>query len=207
MSTLHREVDAFAAAARWADGIVRAIPSDLADGWEGSALGDWGLRTLVGHTSRALLTVEQYSSQPAEHAELDCPEAYFERVSAVPTATPGAIAARAMRAADDLGDDIASAFHAITDRVLVLLRSAEDRPITTIAGTILLSDYLPTRTFELTVHGLDIARAISNDEEPPAAALESSVALASSIALRNGRGVDLLLALTGRDPRHSLSMF
>lgn len=210
MSTLRREVDTFAAAARWADGIVRTIPSGLRDpagDWERSALGEWDRRTLVGHTSRALLTVEQYSGQPAEHAELDCPEAYFERVSAIPAAAPKDIAARASRAAADLGDDIGAAFHAITERVVALIHEAEDRPITTIAGTILLSDYLPTRTFELTVHGLDIARAISSEEEPPPAALESAVALASSIALRNGRGIDLLLALTGREPRHRLSMF
>ena len=36
----------------------------------------------------------------------------------------------------------------------------EDDPvISTIFGGMRLSDYLPTRTFELVVHGLDIARA------------------------------------------------
>ena len=70
----------------------------------------------------------------------------------------------------------------------------------TAGGGMRVSDYLPTRTFELTVHSLDIARATGLDFVPPTEALADTLALASASALRQGLGVDVLLALTGRQP-------
>ena len=72
--------------------------------------------------------------------------------------------------------------------------------VDTAAGGMRVSDYLPTRTFELTVHCLDIARATGLDFVPPAEALADTLALASASALRQGHGVDVVLALTGRQP-------
>jgi hypothetical protein len=61
-----------------------------------------------------------------------------------------------------------------------------------------LRDYLPTRVFELVVHGTDIALATGLDWAPPADAVAASVALAGEIAVASGDGVPLLRALTGR---------
>jgi hypothetical protein len=36
----------------------------------GPGLGDWDLRSLVGHTSRSLVTVETYLDHPAEALEV-----------------------------------------------------------------------------------------------------------------------------------------
>jgi hypothetical protein len=72
--------------------------------------------------------------------------------------------------------------------------------VTTAGGGMRVSDYLPTRTFELTVHSLDIARATGLDFTPPTDALADTLALASASALRQGLGTDVLLALTGRRP-------
>ncbi len=61
-----------------------------------------------------------------------------------------------------------------------------------------LSAYLPTRTFELVVHTLDLAAAIHAPGEPPTEPLAASLELAAGLALHSGRGVEVLLALTGR---------
>ena len=57
---------AFADAAEWF-----VATAALADGrWTEPGLGEWDVRSLVGHTSRALLTVETYLATPAEVVEV-----------------------------------------------------------------------------------------------------------------------------------------
>jgi hypothetical protein len=63
-----------------------------------------------------------------------------------------------------------------------------------------LRDYLPTRTFELVVHGLDISLAVPVRWTPPLGALRSAVELATEVALRRGEGTLLLRLVTGREP-------
>jgi hypothetical protein len=50
------------AATAFAD-LVHAIPES---GWDGTGLGDWDLRALVGHASRSLITVSTYLRAPAD---------------------------------------------------------------------------------------------------------------------------------------------
>ena len=61
-----------------------------------------------------------------------------------------------------------------------------------------LFTYLPTRTFELAVHGLDIAGAVGISFELPDDVLAEAVMLAGRIAAAAGHGETVLLALTGR---------
>jgi hypothetical protein len=61
-----------------------------------------------------------------------------------------------------------------------------------------LHTYLPTRTFELAVHGLDIARAIDISLELPADVIEEATVLAARIGAAEGHGNTVLMALTGR---------
>ncbi|HEY0644225.1 MAG TPA: hypothetical protein VGD39_12440, partial [Nocardioides sp.] len=66
---------AFADAAGWfvdTDALVD-------DRWAQPGLGEWDLRGLVGHTSRALLTVESYLDQPASRVDVESPVDYFLR--------------------------------------------------------------------------------------------------------------------------------
>ena len=63
-----------------------------------------------------------------------------------------------------------------------------------------LRDYLPTRSFELVVHCLDIAVVVPVRWTPPAAALAEAVALAAEVAVRRGEGTTLLRLVTGREP-------
>ena len=57
---------ALADAAHWFVDTVTLV----GDRWEEPGLGEWDVSSLVGHTSRALLTVEAYLEQPAELARV-----------------------------------------------------------------------------------------------------------------------------------------
>jgi hypothetical protein len=71
--------------------------------------------------------------------------------------------------------------------------------IETIAGPMRLDEYLPTRTFELVVHGVDIGRATGLVAAYDEVVLAEATVLAARVAVRTGAGVDVLLALTGRE--------
>ena len=61
-----------------------------------------------------------------------------------------------------------------------------------------LDTWLPTRTFELAVHSLDIAAATGVSAGLPAVVLADAAALAARIAVAMGNGPTVLRALTGR---------
>ena len=63
----------FASAARSFAELVREIG---AGAWDGPGLGDWDLRSLVGHTSRSLITVSTYLQTSAEQEDVTTPRAY-----------------------------------------------------------------------------------------------------------------------------------
>lgn len=73
--------------------------------------------------------------------------------------------------------------------------------MTTPVGTMTLSGYLPTRTFELVVHGHDLASTLGVSAPPQLAEpARSCLRLAMSLAVEQGAAGDVLLALTGRGP-------
>ena len=83
--------------------------------------------------------------------------------------------------------------------MLPLVAGNDDPLVTTALGGMRLRQYLPTRTFELVVHGLDIARAAGLPTPAYSAGLLTTVLeLAAAAAVLGGRGPDVLLALTGR---------
>jgi uncharacterized protein (TIGR03083 family) len=188
---------AFASAARSFAGLVRQIP---AEAWDGPGLGEWDLRALVGHTSRSLITVSTYLQQPAETEDITTPQQYYAMVN--PSALgldPADVVERGRQAGRDLGDDPAGAVDALVSRVLEELAVAGDPLITVLGGAgIRLHTYLPTRTFELAVHSLDIARAVGISLILPSDVLDEALVLASGIAVAAGQGQTVLLALTGR---------
>ena len=183
------------AAAAVAD-LVDTIPSTA---WNGPGLGVWDLRALVGHTSRALVTVVAYLGRPADAEEVATPEAYYALIARAGGADPAAVAERGRVAGAALGDDPASAFRAlIADATAALDRAGDDDLMTTVAGGMRLVAYLPTRTFELAVHGADIAAATGLPVTIPPAVLAESAALAARTAVEVGQGPVVLAALTGR---------
>ena len=187
----------FASAARSFADLVHRIP---ATAWDGPGLGEWDLRSLVGHASRSLITVSTYLQTAAEKEDITTPQEYYVRVT--PSALgidPAGVVERGRQAGRDLGDHPADVIDDLVSRVLADLADRGDPLITVIGGAgIRLSTYLPTRTFELAVHGLDIARAVGIPLELPTDVVEEATALAARIAAVQGHGRTVLLALTGR---------
>jgi uncharacterized protein (TIGR03083 family) len=190
-------VTTFGSAARSFAALVHEIPEDR---WDGPGLSEWDLRALVGHASRSLITVSTYLQQPAGTEDITTPQQYYAMVN--PSALgidPAGVVERGRQAGRDLGDDPAEAVDAWVSRVLDELAVAGDPLITVIGGAgIRLHTYLPTRTFELAVHGLDIARAVGIPFILPDDVLAEAAALAARIAVGSGHGETVLLALTGR---------
>lgn len=187
----------FASAARAFADLVRQIP---AGAWTGPGLGEWDLRSLVGHAARSLITVSTYLQTTAEREDILTPAEYYARVT--PTALgldPAGVVERGRQAGRDLGADPAAAVDELLGRVLADLAGAGDPLIAVIGGLgIRLSTYLPTRTFELAVHGLDIATAAGLPFALPAEVAAEAVRLAADVAAHTGRGEPVLLALTAR---------
>jgi mycothiol maleylpyruvate isomerase-like protein len=184
-----------AAAARFV-AQVAAIPLDALPG---PGLGDWDLRSLVGHASRSLVTVETYLDQPAEAVAVPTAADYYLAIAATLGSGDPAIVEGGRQAGAALGADPASYVRDLAVRVDAKLAAYDDGYLlTTIAGGMRLDEYLRTRTFELVVHGLDISAACGADpafEEEP---LVDATTLAAEVAARSGRGPELLLAVTGR---------
>jgi uncharacterized protein (TIGR03083 family) len=192
--------DHFAEAARAYAALVSQIRPDQ---WDGPGLGVWDLRSLVGHGARSLVTVDTYLDRPAAEVVLDSPVAYIAalpEISAAVGGGPEAVAERGRQAGAALGPDPAAAIQALLERVLARVEAVGNPLIETIGGGMLLADYLPTRTFELVVHGLDVARAVGLPAPVLGdAVLTEVIGLAVGAAVRHGQGAQVLLALTGRD--------
>jgi hypothetical protein len=165
--------------------------------WDEPGLGEWDIRALVGHTSRSLLTVEEYLARPAAAVEIASSADYYRAVRGM-TAGP-AVAQRGRDAGAALGDAPAAAVAEIAARVLpiVAVCTGDELP-TTIAGGMRLADYLPTRTFELVVHTCDLARALGEPMDVPPAPAAQALALVSELVVADGTAGPLLLTATGR---------
>src|SRR5918912_3872212 len=105
--------DAFTEAADYFVATVARVP---ADAWDRPGLGEWSVRALVGHTSRALLTVETYLAAGAARVAVPSPVEYF--LVGLATADHGAIAERGRQAGAALGDAPAEAVHALAERAV-----------------------------------------------------------------------------------------
>ncbi len=169
-------VTTFESAARSFAGLVHRITVDQ---WDGPGLGDWELRSLVGHASRSLITVSTYLQTSADREDIATPQEYYAwTADYMSKAGAEAVAERGRQAGRDLGPD---PLIAVIDGLGLRLHT-----------------YLPTRTFELAVHGLDIARATGLSLNLADDVLDEATTLAARIAVVTGRGGELLTAVTGR---------
>ena len=129
--------------------------------------------------------------------EVASPSDYYIATRAI-AAGPD-VAQRGRDAAAALGADPVTAVREIAARVRGLLdRHDGTALLTTIAGGMRLEDYLPTRTFELVVHTADLALALGEPIDAPAAAAAQVLGIISDIALTDGTAGSLLLLATGR---------
>jgi len=189
--------DCFSAAA---EGFVAVVAALGADDWAKPGLGEWTVRQLVGHTGRALSTIETYLATPSDDVVIRDPLDYLVGLRG-PGIDPSAIAQRGRDAGAALGNRPVAAIEDLAGRVLALVDATPDGATLTVAsgrGATLLA-YLPTRTMELTVHTLDLTGAVGLH---PPAILAAPVAATLELAARAvGRGSDaaaVLLALAGR---------
>ena len=186
----------FLAAAATVAELVARIPDGS---WAGPGLGVWDLRALVGHTSRSLITVTTYLAQRAPALDIPTPEAYYVAVARAGGANTAAIAQRGRDAGAVLGDDPATSFRTLLVEATAALDGAtDDDVVPTIAGGMRVGSYLPTRTFGLAVHGLDIAAAIGLPVAFAPAVLAEAAVLAARVAVALDHGPAVLAALTGR---------
>lgn len=167
------------------------------EGWEKPGLGEWTVRELLSHVVGAIEAPIAYAGQ-ARPIDMDDAAEYYISAMASPSIHQE-VAERARQGVERLGDDPASALRAVVARTLAALEEfADDDPMSTSFGRVRLVDYLPTRILEVVVHTLDIAAAAGIPVEPPPAALRVSLALLGDIAVRQGEGATLALALSGR---------
>jgi uncharacterized protein (TIGR03083 family) len=187
--------EAYEAAAGLFVGTVAQVGSTQ---WEQPGLGVWTIRDLVGHTSRALLTVEQYLAKPAAQREVMRPVDYLLRAQAG-LADPASVAARGREAGIALGPDPIAAVRDIAARVLAQVQTAADEAlVSTPVGGMRLIDYLPSRIFELAVHTLDLAAALPVTVTLPEPVAAVALHLLADMALQSAKAAALLLAATGR---------
>lgn len=166
--------------------------------WDEVALGEWTVRDLTGHTSRALLTVESYLDKDASAAEVHSPVDYF-RAALASIGDPAAVSQRGRDAGAALGPDVGTAVAEIANRVLARVDTEKGSAlVATPVGGMRLIDYLPTRTFELTVHTCDLAVALNQPLDVPQTAAAASLTVLGGLAAQAGNAGPLLLAATGR---------
>jgi uncharacterized protein (TIGR03083 family) len=184
------------AAALFVDTVEQVGPAQ----WEQPGLGVWTIRDLVGHTSRALLTVEMYLAKPAMQREVMRPVDYYLRAQAG-LADAASVAARGRAAGAALGPDPIAAVHDIAARVLAQVHTASDEAlVSTPVGGMRFIDYLPSRIFELAVHTLDIAAALPVTVTLPETVAAVALHLLADLAAQSAKAAAILLAATGRRP-------
>lgn len=190
-------IDTYALACRELITLVGGIRDEQ---WDQPGLGVWNVRSLVGHTARAVITVIDYLDlDPA--TQLDMPTAgdYYGQIYLTYT-NPEAIAKRGVDAGNALGENPVAALTTLVERALGLLETEPDGRLVSLGGMgIPLSEYLKTRLFEIVVHSIDIARATGQTVEFPPELIEGAASLAAGIAARKGEGERVLMALTGRE--------
>ncbi len=186
---------------RSANAFVELLGQIRADQWELPALGNWDVRSLAGHTARAILTVENYlSAEEPGTVSVSSADAYYTAI--YPQFTDAAsVEARGVEAGAWLGDDPIGQVGSALARTEALIDAQPPNRIVGIGGMgIPLIEYLHTRVFELVVHTIDLAHATGIEHELPTAAIADSLELAARVAAHGEHAEQVLLALTGRGP-------
>lgn len=184
-----------------ARGVARFIDNDAWEWWT-PAVGDWNLLDLTNHMMRALSAPARHASEaPPTGATISSAAGYYAIYLAERAEDPELDLRVTRRAADH--ELVASTVVAAFDRAVAAAIAAVDamegeRLATTPFGAMRMRDYLPTRTLELVVHGLDFAHAVDYRWDVPETALAQATALVADLARIIGKGEMLLMAATGR---------
>lgn len=181
-----------------AEFFLKTLTQVPGDAWAAPGLGEWTLQELVGHTYRSFVNLETYAATPGTQVDQNDPVDYFLAVRGG-QANPATVAQRGREAGQELGEEPVTRVNAAAQQATKVLDGlTDDAILTTLVGGMRLIDYLPSRIFELTVHTLDVAKAIGVKEEPPSAAMRVTLHLMADLAVASGVGADLAFAVTGR---------
>ena len=168
------------------------------DGWDEPALGEWCARDLAGHTYRAFTTVLSYSAAPGDKVEIERPVDYFMKVLGG-NVDHKQVAERGRAAGLEIIDDPKMMVRGFAMYVKNKLDElSDDHIMGTLVGGMRLIDYLPTRTFELIIHTMDLAKSLGLDAEPPERGMAATLEILGQLALYRGHAPDLVMAATGR---------
>jgi uncharacterized protein (TIGR03083 family) len=184
-----------------AEAFVAMLGGIADDQWSQPGLGSWTVRSLAGHTARAILTVETYLFQE-EPGDVTIPtaEAYYATMYLEFT-DPRAVEERGVEAGVWLGQEPVGQVAAAIARTRAAIEKEPVDRLLSIGGMgIRLNEYLRTRIFELVVHTIDLSRATGLAHSLPLAAISETATLAAGVAVQRGSGEDVLMALTGRSP-------
>jgi uncharacterized protein (TIGR03083 family) len=177
--------DTYEAASNFFVQVADAVPDTA---WASVGLGDWTVRDLVGHGNRAHTLVEEYLLRP--QPPVGPGSDYFSEAR---------IHERAREAVLALGDDPKGTVASTAARVIALIRkTSANATLGSPIGTMALAEYLPSRIAELTIHGLDLTRALGTEIAAPSSALQQSLRFLADPLVKQGKGELALLALAGR---------
>ncbi|MEA9987192.1 MULTISPECIES: maleylpyruvate isomerase N-terminal domain-containing protein [Subtercola] len=182
-----------------ADAFVHLVGLIGDDQWQLPALGTWNVRSLVGHTTRAILTVETYlGHDDPGRVGVPTAEDYYALIYR-DFSDPDSVAARGVEAGNWLGEHPVEKISDALQKASASLAAAPLGRVVSVGGHgIELTQYLRTRIFELVVHSIDIGHAVGRPHGQTAECVADATALAARIGARTGSGEQILLALTGR---------
>jgi hypothetical protein len=172
---------------------------------DAAGLGEWDLKSLAGHTLRAVTTLSDYlaapeAAPPVLEGASDYLNAYLAARAGAPEEMDAAVAERSRQGAAGMSiEEITEAMSTTAAHVAGALHSAgPDRRVGTRFGALCVAEYLRTRQLELVVDGHERGRAIGVEFAPPPAAELDALYLLSESAQGRGIAPRLLAALTGR---------
>ena len=116
----------FAGAARCFADLVGHIP---ATAWDGAGLGVWDLRSLVGHTGRAVSTVATYLQRPAAEERVPSAARYYALLQQQNGVDHSAVAERGRQAGSGLGPQPARTVHTLVEETLLALDAVTGDPL------------------------------------------------------------------------------
>ncbi len=182
--------------------LAERIPADR---WDGPGLGVWNLQELMGHTvSAGFRSVIVSLEHPAQRCDTSSAARYYALARTVdPAFYRAAVAASEEDArveARRLGEHSAAVLRPLLSEVVTAVEAVDEgKLVETPAGGMRVADWLATRSFELAVHGLDVAAAAGVPFSLSDEVLAEAGALAARIGAQVGDGAIVLRALTGRD--------
>jgi len=182
---------------------LRTVRSVGPDQWDLPAMGEWTVRELVAHASRALITTESYLDVPARTIEVATSAGYFAAALDLP-GVHADVAERGRAQVAELGPDPVATLDVLAERVLARVADTpDDAVLGTFIGGIRFVDYLPSRVVELVVHTLDLNDALDRAPDLPRTAVVVALETLAEVAAARPGVVDpaaLVRALTGRAP-------